>query len=140
LSKGLATDANILLAAVFGRRTQAIIDMFPGAVHLCTPSTCLEEARRNAVGIARQRRVDGARVLSLIDELTRTFEAVEMNALAPFEQAARARIERRDAKDWPVIALALATGYPIWTEDQDFFGCGIAIWTTDRVAIYLQQP
>jgi len=26
---------------------------------------------------------------------------------------------------------------PIWTEDQDFFGTGIATWTTDRVHLYL---
>jgi predicted nucleic acid-binding protein len=139
LSKGLATDANILLSAVFGSRTQAILDMFPGAAHLCAPATCFEEARRNAVFIARKRRADVAEMQLAIDNLTRTIEPVEMDILAPFEQAARPRIERRDPSDWPVIALALATGYPIWTEDQDFFGCGIATWTTDRVALYLQQ-
>ena len=26
---------------------------------------------------------------------------------------------------------------PVWTEDTDFFGTGIATWTTDRVELYL---
>lgn len=26
---------------------------------------------------------------------------------------------------------------PVWTEDAAFFGTGIAIWTTDRAALYL---
>jgi hypothetical protein len=25
----------------------------------------------------------------------------------------------------------------VWTEDADFFGTGIATWTTDRVELYL---
>jgi len=140
LSKGLATDANILLAAVFGSRTQSILDMFPGAAHLCAPAVCFEEARRNAVRVGRKKRFTGAEIKVAFDSLTRIIEPVAMHDLAPFEQVARPRIERRDASDWPLVALALATGYPIWTEDRDFFGCGIATWTTDRVAIYLQQP
>jgi len=28
-------------------------------------------------------------------------------------------------------------GCPVWTEDADFFGAGVATWTTDRVALYL---
>jgi hypothetical protein len=26
---------------------------------------------------------------------------------------------------------------PIWTEDQDFFGSGVATWTTGTVEVYL---
>jgi hypothetical protein len=28
--------------------------------------------------------------------------------------------------------------FPIWTEDQDFFGSGVATWITDRVELYLR--
>lgn len=48
-----------------------------------------------------------------------------------------ARIESRDAADWPVVALALLLDCPIWTEDQDFFGTAIATWTTDRIELFL---
>ncbi|MBI4874020.1 MAG: hypothetical protein HY822_05230, partial [Acidobacteria bacterium] len=26
---------------------------------------------------------------------------------------------------------------PIWTEDTDFFGCGVATWTSSRVEMFL---
>ena len=47
------------------------------------------------------------------------------------------RIAMRDADDWPVLACALALNCPVWTEDADFFGTGVATWTTDRIALYL---
>ncbi len=28
---------------------------------------------------------------------------------------------------------------PIWTEDADFFGTGVATWTTDRVELLLHE-
>ena len=46
-------------------------------------------------------------------------------------------LARRDRSDWSYLALALTFDCPIWTEDQDFFGSGVATWTTDRVEIYL---
>jgi predicted nucleic acid-binding protein len=47
------------------------------------------------------------------------------------------RISRRDPDDWPAVAAALVLDCPIWTEDADFFGSGVATWTTDTVEIYL---
>ena len=46
------------------------------------------------------------------------------------------RITVRDADDWPVLACAMTLGCPVWTEDADFFGTGVATWTTDRIALY----
>ncbi|MSV27230.1 MAG: hypothetical protein EXQ52_00555 [Bryobacterales bacterium] len=42
----------------------------------------------------------------------------------------RQRLALRDESDWPILAAALALRCPIWTEDTDFFGCGVATWTT----------
>lgn len=50
---------------------------------------------------------------------------------------AKVRIAARDAGDWPAVATALLLDCPIWTEDQDFFGAGIATWTSATVALYL---
>lgn len=49
---------------------------------------------------------------------------------APFEAQARARIPT-DADDWPSVALALVLEAGIWTEDRDFFGCGLSVWRTE---------
>jgi predicted nucleic acid-binding protein len=53
------------------------------------------------------------------------------------EAEARKRLGNRDPEDWPILASALALGCPIWTEDTDFFGCGVATWTSNRVEIFL---
>jgi len=44
----------------------------------------------------------------------------------------------RDEEDWPVLATALAMASAIWTEDTDFFGTGIAVWTSNRIEIFLK--
>jgi len=45
----------------------------------------------------------------------------------------------RDADDWPALALAMQLECAIWTEDQDFFGTGVATWTTNTVELYLKS-
>ena len=55
------------------------------------------------------------------------------------ENIARERVLARDPDDWPIVAVALLFDFPIWTEDQDFFGSGVATWTTDRVELYFRE-
>src|ERR1035441_7435280 len=52
---------------------------------------------------------------------------------------ARERVGQRDPDDWPILAAALALRCPIWTEDTDFFGCGVATWTSNRVRVFLRR-
>ena len=75
--------------------------------------------------------------MTTLDMLAHLVQTVEVETYAIFEAVARERIDKRDEDDWPVLAAALALGSPIWTEDTDFFGCGVATWTTDRVELYL---
>ena len=117
MSKGLATDANILLAGLFGKRVPTILEKYFETAHLCAPASCLEELQRNAAVVGRGKSLSSIQIQVAVDNLSRRVELVEMRVLAPFEQAARLRIERRDPTDWPVIALAMATGFPIWTQD-----------------------
>ena len=56
-----------------------------------------------------------------------------------FEHLARQRIAHRDEDDWPMLAAALALDCPVWTEDTDFFGCGVATWKSDRVELFLAK-
>ncbi len=62
-----------------------------------------------------------------------------LEVYAEFETEARERLARRDPDDWPILACALALRCPIWTEDTDFFGCGVATWTSDRVRMFLRE-
>ena len=73
-----------------------------------------------------------------------TFVAETWFALVPerlylsFEPVARRRVPR-DPRDWPTVALALALGAGIWTEDGDFLGCGLPTWTTATLAHHLGE-
>lgn len=75
--------------------------------------------------------------MAILELVAGIVNGVESDTYLPFESIARQRIDRRDEDDWPVLASALALDCPIWTEDTDFFGCGVATWTTDRVELYL---
>ena len=39
-----------------------------------------------------------------------------------------------------MLACALLLNCPIWTEDRDFFGTGVATWTTALVELYFTEP
>ena len=65
-------------------------------------------------------------------------ETVDRDLYAVFEDEARQRLRGRDEDDWPVLAAALGLACAIWTEDADFFGTGIAVWTTNRIEIFLK--
>lgn len=59
------------------------------------------------------------------------------DVLIEMESKAKARITSRDVNDWPAVAAALLLDCPVWTEDKDFLGAGIATWTTTTVELYL---
>ena len=64
-------------------------------------------------------------------------QIIRQEELVSAENEARARIGARDADDWPAVAGALQFDCAVWTEDEDFFGSGVATWTTATVEIFL---
>ncbi len=66
-------------------------------------------------------------------------EPLDRSQYEDYEKLARERVLTRDADDWPIFAVALLLDFPIWTEDQDSFGSGVATWTTDRVELFLRE-
>lgn len=75
----------------------------------------------------------------MLAELSVLIGCIDAEIYGIFETAARRRLQKRDEEDWPVLATALALECPIWTEDADFFGAGLATWTTDRVELLLRE-
>lgn len=127
----LVLDANILIRAVLGSRVLGLLRNYAGRVEFVAPDVAFEEARAHLPAILEARKITSAPVT--LDLLAQVVEVVEIETYSSFETVARERIDRRDEDDWPILAAALALGCPIWTEDTDFFGCGVATWTTDRV-------
>jgi predicted nucleic acid-binding protein len=140
LRKGLVLDANILLRAVFGIRVRQILETYEDGAAFYSPDVCFAEAERYIPNVAKRRKLDSRLAQSILEHLSRVVEPVDKSLYEGHEKLARERIERRDARDWPVVAVALLLGIPVWTEDQDFFGSGVSTWTTDRVEVYLREP
>jgi predicted nucleic acid-binding protein len=61
---------------------------------------------------------------------------VEWKAVAEYERQrdeAERRIAARDPDDWPTVALALALGLPVWSQDQDLTDAGLEVFTTGEL-------
>ena len=136
--KRLILDANILVRGVLGARVPDLLERYHRSVLFYTPSQCFSEARRHLPSILNRRSgIDPGRALQALDALAAIVQPIEEAAYAIYETAAKQRIEERDIDDWPLIALSMTLDCPIWTEDQDFFGVGVATWRTRNVEIYL---
>jgi predicted nucleic acid-binding protein len=135
----LVLDANILIRAVLGSRVLSLLRKYADQVEFLAPDNAFQEAREHLPEILERRNVPLAPALAMLELVATLVQTVEIEAYSRFESVARERIGRRDEDDWPILAAALALDCPIWTEDTDFFGCGVATWTTDRVELYLSQ-
>ena len=133
----LVLDANILIRAVLGSKVLLLLRKYSEHIEFLAPDTAFQEAREHLPEILAGRKVAVAPAMRMLELVEGLVQMVEAETYSLYEDTARQRIARRDEDDWPVLAAALALGCPIWTEDTDFFGCGVATWTTDRVELYL---
>jgi predicted nucleic acid-binding protein len=135
----IVLDANILIRAVMGRRVRQLLEEYAGReVRFYAPDIAYADAGKYLPPLLRKRGKSDADVSSSLSYLQHLVEPVDRESYGAFEDEARQRLRGRDEDDWPVLATALALSYPIWTEDADFFGTGIAVWTTSRVEIFLK--
>ena len=138
-SRALVLDANILIRAVLGSRALFLLTKYSEKVDFFAPDIAFFEAEEHLPAILERRKIDATFALATLDSLRGLVQIVAPETYALFESVARHRLINRDLEDWPILATALALKLPIWTEDTDFFGCGVATWTTDRVEIYLKE-
>jgi predicted nucleic acid-binding protein len=139
-SKALVIDANILVRAVLGTRVREVIETCAGQVSFFLPEVAYAEAEEHLPALVVKRGGDPGKALTFLRSLSGLVELIGSEVYGDFESDARERLGERDPEDWPILASALAMGCPIWTEDTDFFGCGVPTWTTSRVAMFLRDP
>jgi predicted nucleic acid-binding protein len=137
--KRLVLDANILLRATFGLRARKLIEQYCDTVLLCTPEYCLVEARKYIPVISTRRNLDLDAALLIFEDIVDRLEVIDERLYIAHQVSAHKRIDTRDPEDWPILAAALFLECPIWTEDRDFFGCGVSTWTSRTVELYLHK-
>ena len=135
--RALVIDANILIRATLGIRARNIIKTYSSMVALCVPEPAWHDAEKHVALLAAKRHGDPEKLLRVLRLIADLVQVAGEDTYLDFAPEARRRLARRDPDDWPILACALALDCPIWTEDADFFGCGVATWTSDRVVTYL---
>lgn len=137
-NKALVVDANILVRAVLGKRVREAIEIYAEEVSFFVPEVALAEVEEHLPTLVIKHGGDPKKAVALLRALGRLMEVIGSDVYDEFEAEARERLRERDPEDWPILATALALGCPIWTEDTDFFGCGVATWTSSSVRTYLR--
>lgn len=135
-NKAIVLDANILIRAVLGKRVRELIVEHVATVKFFAPDVAYADARKYLPALLEKRGVNSVAAMAVLDNLEVFVQPIEFELYAALQQQALQRIAIRDADDWPVLACAMTLGCPVWTEDADFFGSGVATWTTDRIILY----
>ncbi|PUE30127.1 nucleotide-binding protein [Limnohabitans sp. JirII-29] len=134
--KAIVLDANILVRAVLGRRVRELLLEHAEHIKFFTPDVAYEDAKKYLPGLLDKRGVSEVVVVQVLDQLQSIIQVIDSEIYGAMKTQALQRIASRDADDWPVLACAMALNCPVWTEDADFFGSGVATWTSDRIALY----
>lgn len=145
--KALAVDANILISLFLGKKLkQLIIDNLENLKNI---EIYVAESVFSEVKNFMSRHIENLSSLSqFLDTVASwgdTFTYLESittivdnSDLELMKEEALARIGHRDPKDWPTLALALKLGCPVWTDDKDFFGVGVPVWSSQTIGHYLK--
>lgn len=122
----LAADANVLLSALIGGQAKRVL--YHAAVEeVFTTEATLAEVQEYAALLARKRRLPIDVVL--LAAATLPVSIVPRSQYRSALPEARKRIGRRDPDDIELLALALHSSIPVWSNDNDFETAGVSWYT-----------
>ena len=127
----IVLDANILVSAILGVQTERVLGAAIG--------------RGLTLGVPEPQILESARVLT--EKLGFTHEEAQLaletvtaiviplgsELYGAKEEAARQRLHQRAQSDWPMLAAALTIEGGVWTNDRDFFGSGVPVWSSRNI-------
>jgi predicted nucleic acid-binding protein len=139
----LVVDASVLVAEVLRARGRTLLSH--PELDLVVPTEMWSETEhemRNRVDLmVSNRHMDQSLAAEILDQALATINArvilVDRDVYAGELDEARRRVPG-DPRDAPVVALALTLDCGIWTNDRDFFGCGLPVWNADTLRLRLQ--
>ena len=134
----LVLDANILIRAILGKRVRQLLEKYAAkGVRFYAPDAAFADAETYLPALLSKRGKPIDDLPAALAYLRSLVAPLSLDTFTGYEEAARERLRGRDEEDWPILAAALSLACGVWTEDTDFFGSGIVVWTTDRVEIFL---
>ena len=123
----LAADANVLLSAVIGGRARLVLN-HPEVEEVVTTASVFAEVEVYAAVLGAKKGISREALMLAVASLPISIVAREIYAESMAK--ARRRIGKRDPDDVDLLALALHFKVPLWTNDNDFEGCGVEWFTT----------
>ena len=140
----LVVDANILVAQLLRERGRELVAS--DGLELFMAEAVWHEARhelsKRVTLIGKRARLSEATVQRLLVSALKVVEVsvtvVSVSEYVVFESKALRRIPQ-DPDDWHTVALALTLDAAIWTQDNDFLGCGVPTWTTATLRRHLTE-
>ena len=131
----IAADANALLSAVIGGRARLVLS-HPTIKEVVTTQATFAEVQEYAVQLGRKKKLAPETILLTVAALPVTIVPPEIYSEAVAE--ARRQIASRDPDDVEILALTLHLKIPLWSNDNDFEGCGIKRLTTAELLRLLE--
>ena len=138
----LAVDANILIGELLRKRGRWLLaqDTFKLYVTEKAWDETQYELRRRTAAIAQRYGLSAEQQQQLVDSAVDfgagVLELMPTTDIKDYLPEATIRIPRFPT-DAGTVALALCVGADIWTNDNDFLGCGVATWTTETLLLQL---
>ena len=123
----IAADANALLSSVIGGRARLVLN-HREIEEVVTTEATFAEVREYALLLGRKKKLTPDALLLAVAALPVSIVAPEVYEGSMAE--ARRLIEWRDPDDVEILALTLQLKVPLWSNDNDFEGCGIERLTT----------
>lgn len=140
----LIIDANILIAELLRQRGRELLrnkQLVVYAVERVVDETNYEIQKRisRMITTGKLSIETGTDLTKATSELLKTsIINVLQIEYGYLEIEAKERIPR-DPDDWHTVALAIHLDAAIWTQDNDFLGCGCPCWTTDTLISHLKR-
>lgn len=127
----LVIDANVLVRMIVGKRAHRDArDAIGRGVEFVTTSRQLDEAAGVLAGVFELEPTD---VVEQVLEVVDLMAVTDVEGYAHFQTEAQSRMRSKARDDWHVLAAALAFAGGIWSDDRDFFGTGVPLWSSYNI-------
>ncbi len=130
---GVVADANVLLSAAIGKAALRVLTDFGIEVHACR-FNC-EEVEEYLPTLTAKYRLS-PEIVEMQWRLLPLRIHAEADYAARLDEA-RSRLAERDPDDAHPLALAMTLDLPLWSNDKDLEGYGIARHTTAKLLVIL---
>jgi predicted nucleic acid-binding protein len=129
----LLIDTNILVRCCQGKASRHVDALRERNIDLATTAHNVDELiERLANKFLLTADAVDRRVRIVLDPI----EIVGSEQYSHLRDAAATRLRQGGKSDWPALAAALALDGQIWSEDVDFFGVGVPVWSTANIQYF----